>query len=287
VRGTVHEKQKDFPRAIEDYTRALELNAQISWAHLYRGRSYREVKDYRQSLADLDEFVEEHPSSAEAVYMRSNVRALMGDYSGAESDLTSVIALEPKRGMAYTNRGLARAHLGETEGALSDLRKALELEPGKRAQIQAAIDRLSGGGAGPGPAAGAGAPAGSGGQSVVPEPVVSDAGPRRQARPASRKADIDADSAPESAGGDAAAGKAHPGDKFDVDDPVPERAPSPAAADKDSSVRAAPKARKPAAYDDLPEPARKGAAPASSQTGSGQDKPAEHNSGQDDAVLIE
>ncbi|MDD5628702.1 MAG: tetratricopeptide repeat protein [Elusimicrobia bacterium] len=301
VRGTVQERRKDFAAAIRNFDRVLEINPRFTWARFYRGRCRREVKDYRGALSDFDEFISAHPDFVEAVYLRSNVRFLAGDYAGAESDLGAVISLDPKRGLAYSNRGQARAQLGDRAGALADLKKALELLPDKRAKIQAAIDNIEGAQS---QASEAALREGGRSDAAAPSPAQEPSEPayvsseegRTRKRPARQAAAVDeVDSAPgQSApapvvqGPASAPAKPAPRrDRWDDAGAAPPDADTLGLGPDEAGLAPAPAKRpkpaKAALEEDLPAPARKGAAP----QGDGQDVPRERSSGQEESLIIE
>ena len=84
---------KDYRGAIEDYTKAIELNSEYSNAYLGRGSSKPNLQDN----------------------------------TGAIEDYTKAIELDPNYSDAYYNRGLSKNSLNDKNGACLDWIKAEEL----------------------------------------------------------------------------------------------------------------------------------------------------------------
>lgn len=84
----------EFDAAINDYSRAIELNPKEPTAFFSRAMAFLNKKNYRPAIADFDK----------------------------------VIELEPTESMAFFNRGVAYEKIAEFEKAAADMRKALELD---------------------------------------------------------------------------------------------------------------------------------------------------------------
>ena len=92
---TPDQKQMYSRKEIEHYTKALELNPQMSSAY----------------------------------YNRALIYADIGEYDMAIKDYNSVINLDPEDAGAYSSRGEAYWHKGESDNAIADYSKAIELDP--------------------------------------------------------------------------------------------------------------------------------------------------------------
>ncbi len=93
----------EFDAAINDYTKAIELNGKDPMMFFSRGMAHFNKKNFNPAIADFDK----------------------------------VIELDPTESMAYFNRGVALENVGNFEKSLADLKKAVELdsenEPAKNA----------------------------------------------------------------------------------------------------------------------------------------------------------
>jgi serine/threonine-protein kinase len=87
--------QRRYDKAIEAYTKAIELNPNDSWFYNNRGTIYHLTSEFEKAIADY----------------------------------TKAAELNPTHFSAYHNRGLVYQEIGNTELATADFRKALELAP--------------------------------------------------------------------------------------------------------------------------------------------------------------
>lgn len=81
--------------AVEDFTKAIQLDSQKAGGYLGR----------------------------------ANALNALGRYEDAITDYNRVIQIDPKLANAYVNRGIAHSHLGEISMAIRDYEKGLELDP--------------------------------------------------------------------------------------------------------------------------------------------------------------
>lgn len=165
-KGISYGNRGQMEKAIEEYTKAIELNPEYAEAYYHRGQAYQENPD--QAISDLSRAIELKPDYWEAYYRRgaaylhrdeydaaiadfSKVMELeykglpplyvygvydtrgfaylrKGEYNSAISDFSKVIELAPKDSRAYLRRGIAYMRKGEYNSAISDLDKAVELQ---------------------------------------------------------------------------------------------------------------------------------------------------------------
>jgi tetratricopeptide (TPR) repeat protein len=91
LRGEAHADHNNFPEAIRDYGRALELHPDDPGLLIRRGWAYLVFDSPRLALADFD----------------------------------AAIKLDPLNGDAYNGRGTAHVRLGDHRAAVADAREAL------------------------------------------------------------------------------------------------------------------------------------------------------------------
>jgi len=82
----------EFDNAIEDFSRAIELNGQKADYYLNRGIAYCGQKHYEDAIKDLDKAIELDGTLSAAFHHRSLAHAALGHSDQAEKD-----ALEAKR----------------------------------------------------------------------------------------------------------------------------------------------------------------------------------------------
>jgi tetratricopeptide (TPR) repeat protein len=108
--GVTHSINKNFKKAIEDYTQAIQRDSNNSIYYDSRGNAYFFDKNWQKAI----------------------------------DDYTQAIRLDPNNVHAYRYRGEARSNLGDRQGAIEDLRKAARLytEQGKIYDYQAVKTRI-------------------------------------------------------------------------------------------------------------------------------------------------
>ncbi len=104
------EAAEHMEQAVEDYTRALELDPQYTRAYNNRG----------------------------------NARASLGEEEKALQDYDTALEMDPELSLAYFNRGLLHYRVGDYQQAIADLERYLELVPDAddRAQVEDFMERI-------------------------------------------------------------------------------------------------------------------------------------------------
>ncbi len=85
------------------------------------------LDDCRGAIQDYTKAIELNPEDVKAYYRRGNAKAYLKDYKGAIADYSKAIELNPKDADAYAGRGLAKITLGQKDSGCLDLSKAGEL----------------------------------------------------------------------------------------------------------------------------------------------------------------
>ncbi len=140
---------RNYPAALEDLDRAIELSPDFTIAYLLRANvrqlnagvaKLTEEGDNAsalgsaavkmvnaEALEDIDKVIELSPRMAFAWYNKGTLLAGMGDYTSAISAVNKAIELKPDFGEAYYNRGYIYLNLGNRNSGMADLSKAGEL----------------------------------------------------------------------------------------------------------------------------------------------------------------
>jgi tetratricopeptide (TPR) repeat protein len=145
VRAVAKALEKDYQGAVEDYTKAIELNPQFVEAYIKRGATLYKMGDGRGALKDCSEALRINPNLSEAYYYQGRARYRLGYTQAAIDAYTAAIAKEPDFAQAYYHRGLANNDLKELTDAAEDLQKAAGLfsEQGDRTGYRLAQDTLT------------------------------------------------------------------------------------------------------------------------------------------------
>lgn len=91
MRGAAYVRQQQYDRAIQDYTRAGQLNPNLLGAFNNRGIVYAALKDYDRAKRDFDKVLEIDGNSILGLNNRSVLYAVLGDYDNAISLLQKAI----------------------------------------------------------------------------------------------------------------------------------------------------------------------------------------------------
>lgn len=123
-------------KAIDNLTKAIELNKRLCEAYTQRGRCWSILKDYDKAIADDTTALQLDPEQTAAYFgrgvayfARGDDKKSLDDVRKSIPDFDRVIDLNPQAPTGFYFRGLARTRTRELDKALSDLTKAIELEP--------------------------------------------------------------------------------------------------------------------------------------------------------------
>ena len=107
-RGFVLLIADDNMAAIQQFGRALSLQAEFPEIYILRGAAYSNQGDLAEAIADFDRAIELNRQNALAYNNRGGARYLLEDVEGAIADFDQAIELNPKNVLTYYNRGIAR-----------------------------------------------------------------------------------------------------------------------------------------------------------------------------------
>ncbi len=117
---------ENYPAAVADYSKAIQLNPSHSGAYLKRGTlRYKILKQYPEALSDLDKVIELKPDCALAYLHRGIVKCHLFLFAGALPDFDKAEELDPNDERVYLNRGKDKYMLKYDEKEVRlDLEKA-------------------------------------------------------------------------------------------------------------------------------------------------------------------
>ena len=120
----MHGQKRDFDNAIQDCTKAIELDPKHTDAYFIRGNAQREKNELENAIKDYRKVIELNPMHADAYFNRA-ISYTKTEINKAIEDLTQAIKLKPNDAAAYYSfRGMAWLQIGELEKAKSDLNAA-------------------------------------------------------------------------------------------------------------------------------------------------------------------
>jgi len=121
--------ERDYPAAIERYSKAIDDYPEPELVYVKRGQAYAATAnpDYERALADLSEAIRLRPGRTENYLLRGAVRSSTGDWAGAEADFDQAIAFKDSNPVAYYSRAVVRDAMGKNDAALADYAEAIAL----------------------------------------------------------------------------------------------------------------------------------------------------------------
>ncbi len=128
-RAGAYMRQRDYVRAIADYSEAIKINTQLPKTFNDRGRAYYRQGNFPLALADFKEAIGLNPKYYQAFSNRGLVHSALRDFTGALADYNQAIRLNPHFANAFRNRGNAHVALKNYPSALSDFNEAIRLDP--------------------------------------------------------------------------------------------------------------------------------------------------------------
>ena len=127
--GRIHAGTGKYDLAVQEFQRALQLDAnnaeayqQISRAYEYLGRSTEAENALNKAIALRPEYWDLH-NSLGSFYYRQH------DWAKAAKAFRNVIELTPDNSAAYSNLGVVLSHMDDKAGARRMYEKSIELSP--------------------------------------------------------------------------------------------------------------------------------------------------------------
>ncbi|MGY6529840.1 MAG: tetratricopeptide repeat protein [Cyanobacterium sp.] len=128
-RGNELRDSQDYEEAIEQYSRAIELNPNYVDAYYNRGLTYADLKDFDRAIADYTQAITIDPEYLNAYNNRGVLYANLGDYERAIADYQKVLESDPNYVLAHNNLGVAYDSLERYQEAIASYTRAIELDP--------------------------------------------------------------------------------------------------------------------------------------------------------------
>ncbi len=126
-RGIVRTLLKNYPAAMIDLDRAIEMKKDFTLAYMARASLNNLMNEKQAAVADLDKVLELDPRMVYAWFDKGLIYMESGDFTSAISCFTTAIDINPEFGEAYFNRAVAYLQLGNKQAGISDLSRAGEL----------------------------------------------------------------------------------------------------------------------------------------------------------------
>ena len=115
----------EYEKAIQDYTKTIELNPSDAAAYSIRGDCYSELAQYEKAINDYSKAIELKPSDAVTYNHRGVSYFLSGNTQQSIKDYTKAIELAPQLPNSYGNRATSYYFLKEYLKAIEDYTKVI------------------------------------------------------------------------------------------------------------------------------------------------------------------
>jgi Flp pilus assembly protein TadD len=103
VSGNAYYDQKDYDRAIADFTEALVMQPEYALTYYDRAKAYYAKKDYDRAIADYTQAIRLSPNWTNAYVSRGNAYLMKGDRARARADWSKALELNPNSTAARNN----------------------------------------------------------------------------------------------------------------------------------------------------------------------------------------
>jgi len=129
-RANARLQKNEYRKAIDDYTRAIELDPQNASA-LHERCFARAVLgiDLEDALSDCNESLRIRPNDSETLGGRGFVYLRLGFYRTAIRDYDAALEFKPDTAIFLYARGTAKMETGNAEGGEADIAAARSLDP--------------------------------------------------------------------------------------------------------------------------------------------------------------
>jgi tetratricopeptide (TPR) repeat protein len=131
-RGMLYYFQEHYTKMIRDFLKVTKLTPDNANGYTMLGLAYLKKDDYDSAVSNLTRAIELKPELAEPYGYRAETYRLKGMLDLAVQDATRAIEIGGSKrtiGKAYSTRAKAYRELGENERAEADLQKAVNLDP--------------------------------------------------------------------------------------------------------------------------------------------------------------
>ena len=128
ILGNASFAKNNFPEAIEYYSKAIELDGEVSLYWYNRANSKAMLKKHAEAMPDYNKAIELEKTNADYYFNRGTTLFFVKDYKGAKNDMESAIKINSKNATYFLNKSNVEIALGNNETAILDLTSAINLD---------------------------------------------------------------------------------------------------------------------------------------------------------------
>jgi PQQ-dependent catabolism-associated CXXCW motif protein len=129
ARGETYHRKRDYDRAIQEFTQAIQLDPKLALAYANRGSVHYDRGDNDLALQDFDAAIRLDSKNSKFYNGRGHVYLRMADHDRAIEDYGLAIKLSPKIAIYYISRGYSYFRKGNYDSAIADYDEAIKLDP--------------------------------------------------------------------------------------------------------------------------------------------------------------
>jgi len=128
-RGFLQLSRQQFPAALADFDAAITLDPQYANAFNNRGLLHIAQGQHRQAVLDLNQAIQANPEYVDAYNNRGFALMQLGRWDRALADFNQALKRDARYVNAIANRGLVKLNLGDATGAILDFTDAMLIDP--------------------------------------------------------------------------------------------------------------------------------------------------------------
>ena len=128
-RGIVYLRTRVYQKALDDFTKAIEMDPEYKYAYINRGAVYGIMGDYEKAISDYSKAIEIDDWNRLAYYKRGLMYNKLGKFYKAVIDYSDALEVDPEYKFGYYSRGMAFRNMGEPQKAVKDYSRAIEIDP--------------------------------------------------------------------------------------------------------------------------------------------------------------
>lgn len=128
-RALIYQSRGDYKEAIADYSRSIELRPENTDAYVNRGAIYLDTGRFKKAIADATKAHERDPQNPDPLAIRGMAHAWRFDVQLARADFASLRAIDPRNPVLMRGNALLKMNAGDLSGAIKQLTAALQRDP--------------------------------------------------------------------------------------------------------------------------------------------------------------
>jgi tetratricopeptide (TPR) repeat protein len=138
--GKSYYKQKDYDKAVVQFTKAIEFKPHYAHAYYHRGLVYYDQKEYSKAIADYNKALEINPKLFQTYHNRGNTYYNQKEHDKAIADYNKALEIKPDLAIAYNNRGRAYNKQKKYDKAIADWEQTIKLNPSYEEELRPKIE---------------------------------------------------------------------------------------------------------------------------------------------------